>query len=68
MQLGLRRHGLDLARHMLSESLLIDAGYIDYTQFTAVYEAAVGAPRIPSLLCDAIALELGLRSLTAHPL
>lgn len=68
MQLGLRRYGLDLARHMLSESILIDAGYIDHGQFVTAYEAAVRAPRIPSLLCDTIALELGLRSLTAHPL
>jgi hypothetical protein len=42
--------------------------YLDHTQFAATYEAAVGAPRIPSLLCDTIALELGLRSLTTHPL
>jgi hypothetical protein len=68
MQLGLRQHGLDLARHMLSESLLIDTGYIDHAQFAATYEAALGAARIPSLLCDTIALELGLRSLTTHPL
>jgi hypothetical protein len=68
MQLSLRRHGLDLARRMLNESMLIDAGYIDHSQFATAYEAAVRAPRIPSLLCDTIALELGLRSLTAHPL
>jgi hypothetical protein len=68
MQLGLRLYGLDLARHMLDESVLIDAGYVDHSRFATAYEAAVGAPRVPSLLCDTIALELGLHSLTAHPM
>lgn len=62
MQHGLRHHGLPLAQRMLTESILIDAGYIDGHRWRDACQAAARAPCIPSVLCDTIALELGLHS------
>lgn len=63
MQTGLRRHGLDLLRGMLRESILVDAGYVDARQLAVAHERACAAGRVPSELCDPIVLEVGLRSL-----
>jgi hypothetical protein len=63
MQLGLRRYGLPILKDMTSESRLVDLGYLDPVAITCAYEDAVTASRIPSTLCDAISLEVGLRSL-----
>jgi asparagine synthase (glutamine-hydrolysing) len=63
MQLGLRRYGLPLLKDMTRESLLVDLGYLDHGALARVYEEAASAARIPSMLCDAISLEVGLRSL-----
>ena len=63
MQLGLRRYGLPLLKDMTRESLLVDLGHLDPGALVCAYETAVSAARIPSMLCDAISLEVGLRSL-----
>jgi asparagine synthase (glutamine-hydrolysing) len=63
MQLGLRRYGLPLLKDMTRESLLVDLGYLDHGALTRAYDDAMSAARIPSILCDAISLEVGLRSL-----
>lgn len=64
MQLGMRQHGLSLLAAMLSQSILIDAGYVDHGRLAAAYHRATTTAKVPSILCDTIALELGLRSLT----
>lgn len=64
MQLGLRRHGLPLARQLLRESVLIELGFVDRDGFAEACDAAERADRIPSLLCDTIALECGIRAMT----
>lgn len=68
MQHGLRHHGLPILRRMLDDSVLVDAGFLDHRRLTAAYHAATSASRLPSLLCDTMATELALRSLTRNPL
>lgn len=63
MQLGLRQHGLPLLAAMLRESILIDTGYVHHGRLAAAYHRATIAAQIPSIRCDTITLELGLRSL-----
>lgn len=63
MQLGLRRYGLSILKDMTSESLLVDLGFLDQRALTRAYEDAQSAALVPSMLCDAISLEVGLRSL-----
>jgi asparagine synthase (glutamine-hydrolysing) len=63
MQVGLRQHGLPILKAMLSESVLVDLGYLDHAALAAAYEIAQAAARVPSVLCDALTLEVGLRSL-----
>jgi hypothetical protein len=63
MQLGLRRYGLPFLKDMTSESVLVDLGYLDQGALVRAYEDARSAALVPSLLCDAISLEVGLRSL-----
>jgi hypothetical protein len=48
---------------MLTDSRLVDLGYLDHAALTRAYEQAQSAGHIPSMLCDAISLEVGLRSL-----
>lgn len=62
MQAGLRRYGLSLLKDMLRESLLVDLGYLDHNALARAYASAGTAAAIPSTLCDAISLEVGLRS------
>jgi Asparagine synthase len=63
MQRGLRRHGLPLLHGMLRNSVLIETGFVDHAALTTAYEQASTSAVIPSLLCDTIGLEVGLRSL-----
>ncbi|GGM67747.1 hypothetical protein GCM10012275_42930 [Longimycelium tulufanense] len=63
LQLGLRRCGLPLLRTMLDDSVLVDCGYVDPDALTSAFRQAQGAKEVPSLLCDTLVLETGLRSL-----
>ncbi|HEX5407432.1 MAG TPA: asparagine synthase [Pseudonocardiaceae bacterium] len=66
MQVGLRRFGLPILKHMLDgSSLLVDLGYLDHDALASVYTDALSNGLIPSQLCDAISLEVGLQSLGA---
>jgi hypothetical protein len=47
----------------LRESRLVDLGYLDHANLASTYEEALTSARIPSTLCDAISLEVGLASL-----
>ncbi|MGI5438463.1 hypothetical protein ACQEV4_13900 [Streptomyces shenzhenensis] len=48
---------------MLKESILVDLGYVDGKALAQARRNADSAPIIPDLLCDVLALEVGLRSL-----
>lgn len=63
MESGLRSYGLPLLDDMLRESLLVDLGYVDPVALARAREHAERAPVVPDLLCDILALEVGLRSL-----
>ncbi|WP_369171497.1 asparagine synthase [Streptomyces sp. R28] len=63
MESGLRSYGLPLLDDMLRESLLVDLGYVDPVALARAREHAERAPVVPDLLCDTLALEVGLRSL-----
>jgi asparagine synthase (glutamine-hydrolysing) len=63
MQAGLRRYGLPLLKNMLTSSRLVDLGYLDHAALVGAYEAAMTSAHVPSTLCDAISLEVGLASL-----
>jgi hypothetical protein len=63
MQTGLRRYGLPVLKGMLAESLLVDLGYLDHAALAASYDHALASTHLPSALCDALSLEVGLRSL-----
>jgi hypothetical protein len=63
MQAGLRTFGLSLLRDMLRGSMLVDMGYLDHRALARAYEEALNSDRVPSLLCDVIKIEIGLRSL-----
>jgi asparagine synthase (glutamine-hydrolysing) len=63
MQTGLRHYGLPMLKDMTKESRLVDLGYLDARALIGAYEKALLATHIPSTLCDAISLEVGLRSL-----
>lgn len=69
MQHGLRRYGMPMLERMLEESTLTDAGYLDRRALHAAWQAAKTAEPIPSILCDAIAVERGVQTLrnAAHP-
>ncbi|GGN85515.1 hypothetical protein GCM10011579_076540 [Streptomyces albiflavescens] len=64
MESGLRRYGLPLLDDMLRESLLVDLGYVDPVALAQARDHAERAPVVPDLLCDTLALEVGLRSLS----
>ncbi|MFI6466813.1 asparagine synthase [Streptomyces sp. NPDC050538] len=63
MESGLRAYGLPLLDDMLRESLLIDLGYVDPDGLAMARDHAERAAVVPDLLCDTLALEVGLRSL-----
>lgn len=48
---------------MLKESVLIDLGYVDGQALAQARKGADAALVVPDLLCDVLALEVGLRSL-----
>lgn len=64
MESGLRSYGLPLLDDMLRESLLVDLGYVDPVALAQARDHAERAPVVPDLLCDTLALEIGLRSLS----
>ncbi|MFB7091499.1 hypothetical protein [Streptomyces sp. NPDC056296] len=63
MESGLRTYGLPLLDEMLTDSLLIDLGYVDADALSRARDHAERTPAVPDLLCDTLALEVGLRSL-----
>ncbi|WP_246101474.1 asparagine synthase [Streptomyces cyaneus] len=63
MESGLRTYGLPLLDDMLRDSLLVDLGYVDPDALARARDHAERAPVVPDLLCDTLALEVGLRSL-----
>ncbi|WP_327324920.1 asparagine synthase-related protein [Streptomyces sp. NBC_01210] len=63
MEAGLRSYGLPLLDSMARESLLVDLGYVDLKALAQAREDAEHAPVVPDMLCDVLALEVGLRSL-----
>lgn len=65
MQVGLRHYGLPILKDMLRESRLVDLGYVDHAALAQAYEAAMTSAEVPSTLCDALSLEVGLASLDA---
>jgi asparagine synthase (glutamine-hydrolysing) len=64
METGLRSFGLPTLDAMLRDSVLADLGYVDPRALARAREHAERAPLVPDLLCDVVALEVGLRSLT----
>ncbi|SBT91794.1 asparagine synthase (glutamine-hydrolysing) [Streptomyces sp. DI166] len=63
LEKGLRSYGLPVLDDMLKESILVDLGYVDGKALAKARRDADAAPVVPDLLCDALALEVGLRSL-----
>ena len=50
---------------MTRDSLLVDAGYLDGDRLRRTVTRAAATGHVPSRLSDALALEVGLRSLAA---
>ncbi|MGH3935045.1 MAG: asparagine synthase-related protein, partial [Pseudonocardiaceae bacterium] len=68
MQTGLRRHGLPLLDRLLREGMLLaDTGFVDPAALRVAAHLARSTPTVRSVLCDTLALELGLRSLLRNP-
>ncbi|RJQ79566.1 asparagine synthase-related protein [Amycolatopsis panacis] len=66
MQYGLRHHGLPLAERLLAEGMLLaDQGFIDPDGLQRTVRDARQSATVPSVLCDTLVLEAGLRSLLA---
>lgn len=63
LEKGLRSYGLPVLDDMLKESVLLDLGYVDGQALAHARKDADAASVVPDLLCDALALEVGLRSL-----
>ncbi|MFC9891933.1 hypothetical protein [Streptomyces pilosus] len=63
LEKGLRSYGLLVLGDMLKESILVDFGYVDGKVLAKAGRNADSAPVVPDLLCDVLALEVGLRSL-----
>ncbi|WP_329072587.1 asparagine synthase C-terminal domain-containing protein [Amycolatopsis sp. NBC_01480] len=64
MQHGLRHHGLPLANRLLGDGMLLtDHGFIDPDALQRTVRDAHQSDTVPSVLCDTLALEVGLRSL-----
>ncbi|SFO04050.1 asparagine synthase-related protein [Amycolatopsis rubida] len=66
MQHGLRRHGLLVAERLLADGMLLaDHGFIDPDALQRIVRDAHQSATVPSVLCDTLVLEVGLRSLAA---
>ncbi|MFE5565087.1 asparagine synthase-related protein [Amycolatopsis japonica] len=66
MQHGLRHNGLQLAERLLDDGMLLaDHGFIDPGAFHRTVQHARRSATVPSVLCDTLVLEVGLRSLQA---
>ncbi|NUK22721.1 asparagine synthase-related protein [Streptomyces lunaelactis] len=63
MEKGLRSYGRPVLDDMLKESVLVDLGYVDGKALAQARKDADAALVVPDLLCDVLALEVGLRSL-----
>lgn len=63
LEKGLRSYGLPVLEDMLKESVLVDLGHVDGKALAQARKDADAALVVPDLLCDALALEIGLRSL-----
>jgi len=63
LEKGLRSYGLPVLDDMLKESILVDVGYVDGKALAEARRYADAAPVVPDLLCDVLALEVGLRNL-----
>lgn len=63
LEKGLRSYGLPALDGMLKESILVDLGYVGGKALAEARRDADAAPVVPDLLCDVLALEIGLRSL-----
>ncbi|WP_186776657.1 asparagine synthase-related protein [Streptomyces salinarius] len=63
LEKGLRSYGLPVLDDMLKESVMVDLGYVDGKALAQARRDADAAPVVPDLLCDVLALEVGLRSL-----
>ncbi|MFE1770520.1 asparagine synthase [Streptomyces sp. NPDC059008] len=62
MEAGLRTYGLPALDRMARDSLLVDLGYVDPKALALACEHARHVPVVPDLLCDTLALEIGLRT------
>ncbi len=66
MQHGLRHNGLQLAERLLADGMLLaDHGFIDPDALHRTVQHARQSATVPSVLCDTLVLEVGLRSLQA---
>ncbi|MDI5982158.1 asparagine synthase-related protein [Amycolatopsis magusensis] len=66
MQQGLRQHGLTLAERLLREGMILaEHGFVDPDALRRVVRRAHRSATVPSVLCDTLVLEVGLRSLLA---
>ncbi|MGW7463284.1 asparagine synthase-related protein [Streptomyces xantholiticus] len=63
LEMGLRSYGLPVLDGMLKESILVDLGYVDGKALAQARDDAAAAPVVPDLLCDVLALEVGLRGM-----
>ncbi|MBE1876616.1 asparagine synthase [Myceligenerans pegani] len=63
MDRGMREYGVAHLQRMLSESILVDGGYLDGQALRTATEDLERTGRYETRLFDAIALETGLRSL-----
>ncbi|OKJ95603.1 asparagine synthase-related protein [Amycolatopsis sp. CB00013] len=66
MQHGLRHNGLQLAERLLADGMLLaDHDFIDPDSLRRTVQRARQSATVPSVLCDTLVLEVGLRSLQA---
>ncbi|MFI5560746.1 asparagine synthase-related protein [Amycolatopsis japonica] len=64
MQHGLRHHGLRLAERLLADGMILaDQGFVDPDALRRTVQRAYQSATVPSVLCDTLVLEVGLRSL-----
>ncbi|TDD40309.1 asparagine synthase-related protein [Saccharopolyspora elongata] len=68
MHLGLRHHGIPLARRLLRDGmLLVDNGFVNPPALAAALDEAEASDRVPGVLCDTLITEMSLRSLLGCP-
>ncbi|WP_245192914.1 asparagine synthase-related protein [Amycolatopsis alba] len=66
MQHGLRHNGLRLAERLLADGMILaEQGFIDPDALRRTVRRAHQSATVPSVLCDTLVLEIGLRSLQA---